>query len=282
LSASGSPTIRRRELGALLRALRTDRGWTIEQVAEQLMVSPSKVSRLETGRRGVSPRDIRDLCDLYGVTGERRQQLVELAAEGKERSWWQARNLPYSTYIGLESAAASISDFGHGLIPGLLQTEEYARAVLRAIRPEFSQDLIEQRLTGRMDRQRLLTSPDPPQFEALIDEAALRRVAGSPVVMRAQLHHLLELSALPNVSVGVLPFEAGVLPAPNSKFIILTFAQPTVADVVFIEGLTWDLYLEQHEDVDAYRNAFLVMSGLAPPEDRSHAMIASIAATFDG
>ncbi len=280
MPGTASPTVRRRELGVLLRRLRNDHGWTVEQVAEQLLVSPSKISRLETGQRGASQRDIRDLCDLYDVDEELRQQLIDLAAEGKQQAWWQSRGLPdsTSTYVGLETEAATISDFGYGLVPGLLQTADYARAVMRAVRPQRTEEVIEQRLSARMDRQRLLVSADPPQFDAVIDESVLRRLAGSRAIMRAQLNRLVEVSELPNVSVQVLPYDAGALPASNNKFIILSFRQPTLSEVVFIEGLTGDLYLDRAEDIEVYRDAFLVMREIATTEAQSRKMIASIAA----
>jgi transcriptional regulator with XRE-family HTH domain len=265
----------------LLRALRTRRGWTVEHVAEQLLVSPSKVSRLETGQRGASARDIRDLSDLYGVDDALRQQLTDLAAEGKQQAWWQSRGLPYSTYVGLEAEAATISDFGFGLVPGLLQTADYARAILRAVRPQLTEDVIEQRLTARLDRQRLLASADPPQFDAVIDESVLHRVAGSPAIMRSQLSRLLEVSDLSNVSVQVLPYQAGALPASNNKFIILSFAQVVVTEVVFIEGLTGDLYLDRREDIDVYREAFVRMREIAASASQSRTMLAALAASFD-
>jgi transcriptional regulator with XRE-family HTH domain len=282
LPASGSPTVRRRELGARLRALRTNRGWTVEQVAERLQFSPSKVSRLENGFRGVSARDIKDICDLYDVQDEQRRQLTDLAAEGKQRAWWQSRELPYSTYVGLEADAATISDFGLGLIPGLLQTEDYARAVLTAIYPRLTADVMEQRLAGRLERQRALTSAQPPGFEAVLDEGVLHRVGGSPSVMRAQLAHLLTASELPNVRIWVLPFEAGLLPVPNNKFIVLSFREPTVPGVVFIEGLTGDLYLGPADGLAEYQEAFSAMRAMAATPSHSRDIIAAAAASMAG
>lgn len=273
---AGSPTVRRRELGTLLRALRTEKGWTVEQVAERLLISSSKVSRLETGQRGVSSRDIRDLCDLYDVDDEQRQMLADLAAEGKQQAWWQSRGLSYSTYVGLEAEAASISDFGLGLVPGLLQTTDYARAVIRAIAPRLTEDLVEQRVRARIDRQHLLVSDHPPQFRAVLEESVLHRVVGSAGVMRAQLQHLLEISELPHVTVRVVPYQAGAMPASNNKFIILTFAQPGVPGVVFVEGLTGDLYLDRKEDFETYDAAFQALEGLAATPDQTRAIIASI------
>jgi transcriptional regulator with XRE-family HTH domain len=273
---TGSPILRRRQLGIRLRALRNAKGWTAEQVAERLLCSASKVSRMETGHRGASARDIRDLCDLYGVSdGEERQQLMDLAAAGKQQTWWQARILPYSTYVGLEADAVLISDYGLGLVPGLLQTADYARAVFKRTVPHLAADVVQQRLEGRMARQQILTSENPPQFDTVIDESVLRRVVGGPAVMHAQLERLLELSKLPNVTIRVSPYDAGAMAASNNKFIILTLRDP-LPGLVFVEGLTGDLYLDRKEDIDVYAQAFREMVGLAASAEETRAVIASI------
>jgi transcriptional regulator with XRE-family HTH domain len=268
-----SPTASRRELGTLLRGLRIQKGWTAEQVAERLMVSPSKVSRLETGQRGASARDIRELSDLYEVDDETRQHLMELAIEGKQRPWWQPLGVPYTRYVGLEAVATSISDYGLGIVPGLLQTADYARAQLRAMVPELEPDVVEQRAQGRIARQQRLFSEHPPRFEAVVDESVLHRVVGSPAIMRAQLERLLELADSPHVILRVIPYAAGALPAPNNKFIILRFAQPTVPDVVFIEGLTEDLYREEPHDVETYSTTFRALAQLAAEPDTTRDII---------
>jgi transcriptional regulator with XRE-family HTH domain len=274
---AGSPTIRRRELGSILKALRGERGWTADQLAEQLGFSPSKVSRLETGQRGASVRDIAKLCDLYQVDEAQRQRMADLAREGKQRAWWQPLNLPYATYIGLEAEAASISDYGLGVIPGLLQTPEYARAVVRTGEPGFAADEVEQRVHGRMTRQQLLFGQDAPRFEAVVDESVLHRVVGSPAVMQAQLERLLELSELPSVTLRVILFEAGALPAGNNKFIILSFELPAVSDVVYIEGLTGDLFLEDPADVEAYKATYQALVRLAAdPEATRETITANV------
>ena len=261
--AVGSPTVRRRELGTRLRSLRTDAGWTAEEVAGRLGVSPSKLSRLETGQRGASPLDIRRLCDLYGVDGEQRSHLLELASEGKQRAWWQPLGLPYSTYIGLEAEARFISDFGLSTVPGLLQTPDFARAMVRAAVPTWTPDIVEQRVRGRIARQRLLYSGSAPVFEAILDESVLHRVVGSAAIMEAQLRHLQETSELSSVTIRVLPYDAGALPAPNTKFILLRFEQADVSDTVFIEGLTGDLYLDEPSEVEVYNATFRTLSNLA-------------------
>jgi transcriptional regulator with XRE-family HTH domain len=276
VQATGSPTVRRRELGALLKALRNAKGWTAEQVAERLLMSTSKLSRLETGQRGASARDIDDLCDLYEVDNGQRQHLLDLASEGKQRAWWQALGLTYSRYVGLETAATSISDYGLGMVPGLLQTVDYARAIIRAAVPKWVPEVAEQRVQGRMARQRLLHSDNAPRFDTVVDESVLHRVVGSPDVMHAQLERLLELSKLPNVTLRVIPYGAGALPAGTNKFIILRFALPAVPDVVFIEGLTEELYLDDPGEVEIYETTFRTLMQLAADPDATREMIAAM------
>jgi len=272
-TGSSSPGIRRRELGVLLRTLRTEKGWTVDQVATRLQVSSSKVSRLETGQRGIREGDIRSLCDLYEVDAEQRLRLTELARAGRERGRWQSRGLPYSTYIELEAEAASISDYGLGFMPGLLQTPDYARAVVRAAVPRWVPEVVRQRVDGRMARQQLLFSEHPPQFMAIVDESVLHRVVGSAAVMRAQLERLLLLADLPSVTLRVVPYSAGALPAGNNKFIILRFEQPGVPDVVFIEGLTRDEYLRDPHEVEVYETTFRTLIDLAASPDVTREMI---------
>jgi transcriptional regulator with XRE-family HTH domain len=278
---TSSPTVRRRELGARLRALRTEKGWTVEQVAEQLLISPSKVSRLETGQRGASARDIRDLSDLYGLGDDERQRLTDLAAEGKQHAWWQPFSLPYSTYVGLEADATSIRDFGLGITPGLLQIPDYARAVLRATVPRRAPDTVEQLIEGRIARQqRILEAENPPQFQAILEESVLHRVVGGRATMRAQLQRLLEASELSNVTIRVVPYEAGALPNANNKFIILSFATLALPDVVFVEGLTGDLYIERKEDIDTYNAAFQSLEALAATPEDTRDIITSILSQY--
>jgi hypothetical protein len=268
LPGTSSPTVSRRELGAQLRALRTGRGWTVDQVAERLLISPSKVSRLETGQRGASPRDIRDLCDLYGLGDEERRRLADLAKAGKQHPWWQPLSLRYSTYVGLEADATLIRDFGLGVVPGLLQTPDYARAVLMATFPSRAPDEIQNLVEGRIARQqRVLGAENPPDFQAVIEASVLHRIVGSTTIMRAQFRRLLEASESPNVTVRVVPYEAGALPVAINKFIILSFGTPLLPDVVFVEGLTGDLFIERKEDIDAYQGAFRALEALAATPD---------------
>jgi transcriptional regulator with XRE-family HTH domain len=267
-----SPTVRRRELGSRLRSLRSASGLSSQQVADWLGVSRWKVGRLENGQRGASQADIVRLCDLFQVDEEQCSRLIELAAEGKERAWW-SRSLPYAEYVGLEAAADSICDYGLAVVPGLLQTPDYARALVRAGGPALTPDIVEQRVETRMDRQRVLHSPDPPAFAAVLDESVLHRVVESPVVMLAQLRKLLDMSELRNVSIRVVPFDAGVVPSGVNKFIILRFAKSDVADVVHIEDLADHRYLEAPNDVETYIAIFHKLLDLSADPDASIAMI---------
>ena len=184
MPGSGSPAINRRELGAKLRALRLDRGWTVQQVADLLLFSTSKVSRLETGSRGVSEHDIDAVCNLYEVDDDLRQELADLAAGGKQAAWYRNPDLR-SDYAGLEAEAETISDFALSVVPGLLQTERYARAVLLGHPPRLPAEVIRQRIAARVSRQRLLTSANPPRFDAILDEAVLHRIVGSNEIMES-------------------------------------------------------------------------------------------------
>jgi transcriptional regulator with XRE-family HTH domain len=275
VQATGSPIVRRRELGALLRALRNTKGWTAEHVAEHLLISTSKLSRLETGQRGASARDVNDLCDLYEVADEQRAHLLELASEGKQRAWWLALGLSYSRYVGLETAATSISDYGLSIVPGLLQTVDYAHAIVRATVPTWVPEMVEQRVQGRMARQRLLHSENAPHFEAVVDESVLHRVVGSQPVMQAQLERLLELTELRNVTLRVIPYGAGAVPAGTNKFIILRFALPAVPDVVFLEGLTEEHYLDDPGDVEIYEATFRALMQMAASPEATRELIAA-------
>jgi transcriptional regulator with XRE-family HTH domain len=255
--------------------MRVERGWTVKQLAERLLCSPSKVSRMETGQRGVSARDIRDLARIYGLDDAQREQLTELAAEGKQPAWYQNQAVRGSRYVGLEAEANTISDFGPGLIPGVLQTPEYATAIMRATFPVLSADVLEQRLNARVVRHEALVNRKDLVFEALLDESVLHRQVGGRPVMKSQLSSLLEMSELRHVTIRVVPFSSGTLPSNNNKFIILTFAKPELRSIVFIETLTEDLYLEGAEEVAEYQEAFRVMQGVAAGPAQTRELISA-------
>jgi transcriptional regulator with XRE-family HTH domain len=253
--AAAGPLISRRELGSLLRQLRFDAGLTIEQVAERLFCSPSKVSRMETGLRAGTTRDIRDLCDIYGVSDQaQRDYLMGLLRDSKKQGWWQRYDVPFGTYIGLESDATSISMFQPTVVPGLLQTAEYARAISAS--GGFSSELTEKHVAVRLRRQDLLQQADPPLLEVVVDEAALHRRVGGSAIMKKQLDQLAERSALPNVSVRVIPYAHGVYRAMDSCFCILEFPNQ-LPGIVYAEGLFGSIFIERAEDLERYRQAFL-------------------------
>jgi transcriptional regulator with XRE-family HTH domain len=222
--ANVNPTVRRRRLGSELRKLREQKGMTAEEVAARLLVSQSKISRLENGRRSISQRDVRDLCGVYGVEDVRIvDSLMQMAKESRQQGWWHAfGDIPYSVYIGLETEAASLRVFEPQVVPGLLQTTAYASAVIAGNLPEASPEQVDKRVSVRMRRQERISAADSPlRMWAVIDEAALCRKVGDNQIMREQLHHLVELSRLPHVTVQVLPFEAGAHPGLSGQFAVL-------------------------------------------------------------
>jgi Domain of unknown function (DUF5753)/Helix-turn-helix domain len=285
--AEGSPTVRRRELGALFRRMREEKGLSVKQVTEHLLCSPSKVSRIETGQRGATLRDVRDLCDLYGVTDQaERDRLMTLAKESKQQGWWQSYSLPYSTYVGLEAEATAVSGFHSSVMPGLLQTAEYAHAIQEAAVPEVSApdltpEIIERRVEARIRRQALLTKETPLKFTTIVDEAVLHRLVGGSSTMKDQLQHLVSMAALPNVTIQVVPYGAGAHPALESTFYILDFAD-AVPSVIYVEGLVGWIYLERIEDIGRYRRVFERLGDLALSPAESVKFIAEIQKSCEG
>jgi transcriptional regulator with XRE-family HTH domain len=256
-AAGGGPTALRILLGAQLRRLREARRITLDEAGEVIRASGSKVSRLETGRVGFKDRDIADLLTFYGVTDEQqRGALRDLARSASARGWWHDYSdvLPawFEAYIGLEEAATSIRAYEIQFVPGLLQTEDYARAVTLLGHHAAPSDEIERRVGLRMARQALLAEARPVHLWAVLDEAVLRRPAGRPGVMRRQLQHLLESADRPNVTIQVVPFRAGAHAAAGGQFSILRFAERDLPDVVYLEQLTSALYLDKRETVEHY------------------------------
>jgi transcriptional regulator with XRE-family HTH domain len=277
-----SPTVRRRELGALLRALRTERGLTVDQVATELLCSPSKVSRMETGQRGATARDVRDLCDLYGVTDpDERARMARLAAEGKQQGWWQSYELDYfATYVGLEEDATVTKNFQSTTVPGLLQTADYARAMHESGVPEFAPERIEQIIRARLKRQQSLTKDSPLRLWAILDEPVLHRLVGGPHVMRDQLQQMVDAAQLPNVTIQVIPFSAGAHPAMESSFDILEFSAPTPS-LVYVEGLIGNMYLERAQDLLRYEEVFERLCDISLSPQESIELISETAAQYN-
>jgi transcriptional regulator with XRE-family HTH domain len=249
-----------RELGERLRVLRLDAGFTVEGAAEQLLVSASKISRLETAARKPSPRDVRDLCRVYGVSDAERDQLMELAAQAQETSWYQeADYIPgFRTFIGLEQAATDIAEWQPSVVPGLLQTEEYAKHLLRLLRPEgeWSADQVADVVASRIRRQEVLDSPTPPRLHIVLEELVLRRSIGSPDVMQRQIERLLLMAARPNVKIQVIPASVGAHPCLDQAFIVLGFADHSQRDVVYMENATGALFLDKENVVRQHRDLF--------------------------
>jgi len=253
---SAGPTVQRLVLGGHLRRLREEAFITTEQAASAIRGSHSKISRMEHGRVGFKDRDIADLLTLYGVTsGDERQALLTLAREANTPGWWQGYSdiLPHwvEPYFGLEAAASFIRNYELQFVPGLLQTEGYARALIR-LGNAATEDDVMRRAEARLSRQEILSRETPPRLWAVMDEGALRRSIGGKAVMREQIRHLIDMCEHPAVTLQVLPFQIGAHPAMGGPFTILRFSEPDLRDVVYIEQLTSALYLDKPAEVDSY------------------------------
>ncbi|MEU8269974.1 helix-turn-helix transcriptional regulator [Sphaerisporangium sp. NPDC049002] len=254
----GSSTVLRILLGSQLRRLREKRGITLEAAGHSIRASHSKISRMELGRVSFRARDVADLLSLYGVTEESdREGLLSLVAQANRPGWWHNYDdvLPnwFEAYVGLEEAATRIRSYEVQFIPGLLQTEEYARAVVLLGHPDGPEEEIQRRVDLRMARQKLLGRPNAPHLWAVIDEAVLRRPLGGAEVMRGQIRHLIDVVASPNVTVQVMPFSAGGHAAAGGPFSILRFSERDLPDVVYLEQLTSAIYLDKRDDLDRYQ-----------------------------
>lgn len=278
-----NPTVRRRRLGQELRKLREQKGMTAEEVAERLLVSQSKISRLENGRRSISPRDVRDLCGVYEVDDQRMvDSLMQMAKESRQQGWWNAfGDMPYSVYIGLETAAASLRIYQSLVVPGLLQTQPYAEAVISGSAPEVSAADVEKRVQVRMRRQdRMRDTAQPLRIWTVLDEAALRREVGNRQIMREQLEHLIETSQLPHVTLQVLPFEMGAHPGITGQFAIMEFPEPSDSSVIYLEGVTSDLYLEKSDEVHNYSMMYEHLRAQALNADQTRKFITDVNKTY--
>ncbi|MCP3820330.1 helix-turn-helix domain-containing protein [Streptomyces sp. A3M-1-3] len=283
MASNVNPTVRRRRLGMELRRLREEKGMTAEQVAERLLVSQSKISRLENGRRSISQRDVRDLCEVYEVEDRRLvDSLMQMAKDSRQQGWWHAfGDIPYSVYIGLETDAASLRVYEPQVVPGLLQTREYAEALINGALPETPHTDIEKRVQVRLRRQERISAPEHPlRLWAVIDEAALRRRVGDKQLMIQQLEYLIEQSQLPHVTVQVMPFAMGAHPGVNGQYAILEFPDASDSSVVYIEGVTSDLYLEKANDVQNYSVMYEHLRAQALNVDQTRQFIADIAKVY--
>jgi transcriptional regulator with XRE-family HTH domain len=269
MARGNSPTVRRRRLASELRRLREVAQLTIDEVGEKLECSASKISRIETGHVGVTPRDVRDMLELYAIEEDQREALVQLSREARKKGWWHAYNEVFTgAFVGLEAETSSLHTFQALLVPGLLQTEDYMAAVIKAIRPDQGEGEVRKRVAARVTRQKLLTDQQPPEYWAILDEAVLHRVVGGPAIMRAQLLRLIEVSDLPHVTLQVVPYGAGAHAGMENPFLILGFPEPADPDVVYVENTTTGSYLEEPSDVYRYTLMFdhLRASALNPAD----------------
>ena len=280
--AERSPTLRRRELASRLRELRNRAGLTLEDVARELMCSPPKISRIETGTRSAALRDVRDLCGIYGASDEERTLLMTLAREAKQQGWWNKfDDLAIDSLIGLEVEAKRISSYESSILPWAFQTEQYARAVIRGALPQIDGQILAERVTARMTRQDLLRSAQPPHLWFLIDEGALRRVVGGAHVMREQLHKMLEVTDTPNVTMQIVPFEAGAHPGVDNTFMLLEFDSAIQPAVVFVENLAGTFYLERDAEIQRYREVLEHLRACALSPVNSSKCVQEITKAFE-
>jgi transcriptional regulator with XRE-family HTH domain len=278
-----SPTVRRILLGSQLRRMREARGITREDAGYLIRASESKISRMELGRVGFKERDVTDLLGMYGVEAqEERDALVTLAREANAPGWWHKHTdvLPdwFQTFVGLEEAASVIRVYEIQFVPGLLQTADYARAVIALGRQSASDEEIERRVSVRMTRQELLAKQDGPRLWAVVDEAALRRPIGGLAVIRAQIEQLIESTQDPRVTLQVLPFRSGGHAAEGGAFTILRFPEADLPDVVYLEQLTSAIYLDKREDAEKYSEVMERLSVESEPPERTAGILRSILA----
>ncbi|HTX28229.1 MAG TPA: helix-turn-helix transcriptional regulator [Streptosporangiaceae bacterium] len=280
--ARTSPTVRQRELGTRLRELRRQRDLTVEDVAEKLLCSATRISRLETGARRPGRHDVRDLCELYGLDESTSAELMTLASEVRSPGWWtQYEDLNLDPYLGLEQDAIAITSYSAYYIPGLLQSEDYARAVISAIAPMMDPAIRQQRVASRMRRQQILEADDRPRYRVLLDESALHRCTGGTTVMGAQLDKVLQAVEQAKLTIQVIPFNVGVHAAQDSNFVMLEFNDESrVSPVVFVEGLTGNRYLEGKSEIARYREAIVYLRDAALSARDSISLIAGLRAAY--
>ncbi|MFJ6621374.1 helix-turn-helix domain-containing protein [Kitasatospora sp. NPDC091335] len=276
-----SPTVLRRRLGSELRRLRERTGRQAKSVADELGFSATKVSRIESGQTTLKESDVRAMLELYGVDDEAElRQFISLTRRSTQRGWWHdyADTLPdwFQTYVGLEADAARIRGYEVELVPGLLQTADYARAMFRVSPTGMSKEEIERRVKLRIQRQEVFRRAIAPDVKVILNESALRRPVGGPDVMHSQVGHLLALSENPCITIQVLPFSHGPHPSMSSAFHILSFAD-VPGDIVYVEALTSSLYLEKAEDIAHHELVFDQLTAAAMSPDDSRAWMQKLA-----
>ena len=279
------PTVRRRRLGAELRRLREAHSLKLEEVAERLGLAPSTLSRIETGKAPTKSAYLTAMLEMYQVSDPgARKVLVDMAREGHRKGWWSIYDdvLPsgFDIYVGLEAEASGLRSYETDVVHGLLQTTDYAVAVLRELRPRDSQEQIERVVDLRMERQRLLDQDPPLDLWLIMDEGAIRRNIGGPAVMRNQLEHLIQASRWTNVTMQILAFEAGAHAGLIGPFSILEFPERTDSDVAYTESVGGMIYLEKDREVRACAEAFDRMRATALSPAASVELIQKLAAEF--
>ena len=278
----GGPTVLRMLLGIQLRRLREKANLTPDQAGYAIRASRSKISRVEHGRVGFKERDVSDLLSLYGVTeSAERDRMLALARQANDQGWWAKYDdiMPdwFGSYVGLEQATSLIRTFELQFVPGLFQTEDYARSVTMLGHRSAPADEIEHRVSLRMQRQKILDLDDSPRIWAVIDESALHRPLGGVEAMRAQLRHLIEVTEYPRVTLQVMPFSRGGHPAAGGSFTVLRFGEPDLPDIVYLEQLTSALYLDRRDEVDHYMEVMNRLSAEAETPADSARLLEQIA-----
>lgn len=274
-----SPTVRHRRLTQMLRRLREDAAMTRADAARRMEWDPSKISRFEGGTwKRIAAHDLRGLLEVYGVTDEESQnQYVQLAKEAGRRGWWTQYADVIGNYVGFEDEASSIQVFEPQRIPGLLQTEDYARALFEG-NPTIIPEGVSRRVSVRIERKKLLNSEHPPEFWAIVDEQAIRRPVGGHEVMREQLAHLVSEASTHHVTLQVLPIEAGAHPGMDGSFVMLSFPHPTDEPIVYVESATDGLYLEDEAAINGYNVMFNHLRAMALSQVASVRLIKEVAA----
>lgn len=276
------PTVRRRRLGTELRRLRDSSGFKLEEVAGELGVAPSTLSRIETGKAPTKSAYLSQMLEMYGVTDSgQRQVLIDMAREGHRKGWWAAYDdvLPsgFDIYVGLEAETAAIRSYEISVVHGLLQTSDYARAVLREMFPRHTAQQIDRLVDLRMARQHRLDDEPPLELWAILDEAVIRRPVGGPAIMRKQLSHLLAEGDRPSITMQILPFACGAHAAHAGPFTILEFPDRSDSEVAYVESVAGYIYLEKDRDVRARSEAFNRLRAAALSPSTSAETISQVA-----
>lgn len=276
-----TPTILRWQLGQQMRELREQAGITAKAAAKEIEASPATLSKMESGKQGMRPLYVKLLSAMYGADPATRQELLNLAAEANQSEWFAslAKHIPdwFKLYLGYESAASERRAYSAELVDGLLQTPEYARAIAVANRPDASDEQLEKSISVRRTRQERLTGDDPLAVHTILNEAALRRPVGGAEIMKAQLRRIVELAELDNVTVQVLPFDAGAHPAMTASFAQLGFAGQPDMNTVYLENGRGALYLEGTADLARYNWIFQRLSELALTPAKSRQFTTTVA-----